>query len=127
MKKIKKQTDGKWTQTNEKIDKITDKKKQKNVGTELLKRRRENKQKENKQLNTERIQQTSFKLPYSLTRKSAPLLKENSTYMKCKVLPRQPCCTGQSCPQSQVLYKLGPERLTWLGNSNLFTKDNIPG
>ena len=77
MKKIKKQTDGKWTQTNEKIDKITDKKKQKNVGTELLKRRRENKQKENKQLNTERIQQTSFKLPYSLTRKSAPLLKVN--------------------------------------------------
>ena len=35
MKQIKKQTDGKWTQTDGKIDKITDKKKQKNVGTEL--------------------------------------------------------------------------------------------
>ena len=39
--------------------------------------------------------------------------------MKHKVCPRQPCCTGNSCPQSQVQYKLGPERLTRLGNSNL--------
>ena len=39
--------------------------------------------------------------------------------MKHKVSPRQPCCTGQSYPQSQVQYKLGPERLTRLGNSNV--------
>ena len=80
--------------------------------------------------------------------------------MKHKAWPRQPCCTGQSCPQSQVQtgtrkvdparkfkctptarvltswlqlpecncsisvqsqlqYKLGPERLTRLGNSNV--------
>ena len=41
------------------------------------------------------------------SRKSAPLVKVNSTYMKHKVQMRQPCCTGQSCPQSQVQYKLG--------------------
>ena len=39
--------------------------------------------------------------------------------MKHKVCPRQPCCTGQSCPQSQVQYKLRPERLTRLGNLNV--------
>ena len=34
--------------------------------------------------------------PYDNTnsRKSAPLVKENSTYMKHKVWPRQPYCTG---------------------------------
>ena len=47
------------------------------------------------------------------------LVKVNSNYLKHKVGPRQPCCTGQSCPQSQVQYKRGPERLTRLGNSNV--------
>ena len=51
--------------------------------------------------------------------KSAPSVKVNSAYMKHKVLARQPCCTGESCPQSQVQYKLGPEGLTRLGNSNV--------
>ena len=89
MKQIKKQTDGKWTQTDGKIDKITDKKNRKMQGqnykkTMKLKEQRINRRK-NKQLNTELIQQTSFKLPYSLRRKSAPLVKVNSTYMKHKV------------------------------------------
>ena len=48
--------------------------------------------------------------------------------MKHKVWPREPCCTGLSCWLSALLtkclcgtvqYKLAPERLTRLGNSNV--------
>ena len=51
-------------------------------------------------------------------RTSASLVKVNSTYMNHKARPRQTCCTGQSCPQSQVKYKLA-ERLTRLEYSNV--------
>ena len=54
-----------------------------------------------------------------ISRKSAPLVKVNSIYMKHKVRLRQPSYIGQSCPQSQVQYKLGPVRLSRLGNSNV--------
>ena len=36
-------------------------------------------------------------------RTSAPLDKVNSTYMKHKVWPRQPCCTGYTCWLSSLL------------------------
>ena len=39
MKQIKKQTDGKWTQTDGKIDKITDKKKTEKCRDRIIKKR----------------------------------------------------------------------------------------
>ena len=61
-------------------------------------------------------------------RTSAPLVKVNSIYMKHKVWPRQPCCTGWSYwPKVPAIqYKLGPKRLpVYCTNWSLFARDDI--
>ena len=68
----------------------------------------------------------SAKSKYFITCKSAPLVKINSTYMKHwsdrvnLVAPASPIkCLLYSINVRAIQYKLGPEMLTRLGNSNV--------